>query len=65
MKIGIVGSGYVGSTAAYALIMRGIGREVVLVDANKARAMAEADDLYHAVPFASPLEVYEIGRAHV
>ena len=57
MKIGIVGCGFVGSTAAYALIMRGTGREVVLVDANAGRAAAEADDLYHAVPFANPIEV--------
>jgi len=34
MKVGIVGAGYVGSTAAYALVMRGVGREVVLVDKN-------------------------------
>lgn len=57
MKVGIVGSGMVGATAAYALVMRGIGREIVLVDANQARAQAEADDLLHAVPFASPLRV--------
>lgn len=57
MKIGIVGSGFVGATAAYALIMRGIGREIVLVDLNAARAQAEADDLFHAVPFAHPLDV--------
>lgn len=57
MKIGIVGAGYVGATAAYALLMQGIGRKIVLVDINKARAQAEADDLYHAVPFSSPLEI--------
>lgn len=57
MKIGIVGCGFVGSTAAYALIMRGVGREIVLVDRNTARAEAEADDLFHAVPFAKPLSV--------
>jgi L-lactate dehydrogenase len=57
MKVGIVGSGLVGSTAAYALVMRGIGREIVLVDKNAARATAEADDIRHAVPFAYPLEV--------
>ena len=57
MKVGIVGSGLVGSTAAYALVMRGVGREVVLVDRNAARASAEADDLFHAVPFAEPLMV--------
>jgi L-lactate dehydrogenase len=57
MKIGIVGSGFVGATAGYALVMRGVGREIVLVDKNAARAAAEADDIRHAVPFAHPLEV--------
>jgi L-lactate dehydrogenase len=57
MKTGIVGSGFVGATAAYALVMRGVGRRVVLVDMNHARAEAEADDIQHAVPFAHPLEV--------
>ncbi len=57
MKIGIVGSGAVGATTAYALVMRGIGRELVLVDLNKQRAQAEADDLLHAVPFAHPMQV--------
>lgn len=57
MKIGIVGSGRVGSTAAYALIMRGIGGEIVMVDMNMERARAEAADLLHAVPFANPMRV--------
>src|SRR5687768_1100582 len=57
MKTGIVGSGFVGSTAAYALVMRGVGRCVVLVDQNRSRAKSEADDILHAVPFAHPLEV--------
>ncbi|MBN2115581.1 MAG: L-lactate dehydrogenase [Anaerolineales bacterium] len=57
MKTGVVGSGFVGATAAYALVMRGVGRRVVLVDQNRARAEAEADDILHAVPFAHPLEV--------
>jgi L-lactate dehydrogenase len=57
MKVGVVGSGLVGATAAYALVMRGVGREIVLVDKNEARAAAEADDIRHAVPFAHPLEI--------
>lgn len=57
MKTGIVGSGFVGATAAYALVMRGVGRRLVLVDQNRTRAEAEADDILHAVPFANPLEV--------
>lgn len=57
MKVGIVGSGFVGATTAYALVMQGVGREIVLVDRNTQRARAEADDLLHAVPFAQPLQV--------
>lgn len=70
MKVGIVGCGLVGATAAYALIMRGVGREIVLVDKNKQRTDAEADDLFHAVPFANPLSVIsgdypDLAGAHV
>jgi L-lactate dehydrogenase len=57
MKIGIVGCGMVGSASAYALVMSGVGREIVLVDLNRARAEAEANDIYHAVPFSNPLTV--------
>lgn len=57
MKVGIVGCGFVGSTAAYAMVMHGVGREIVLVDRNTDRAAAEADDIRHAVPFAHPLEI--------
>ncbi len=57
-KIGIVGSGFVGATAAYAMVMRGVGREIILVDLNRARAEAEADDIIHAVPFAEPVNVH-------
>lgn len=57
MKIGIVGSGMVGATAAYALVMRGVGREIILVDKFEKRAIAEAADILHAVPFAHPLTV--------
>jgi len=58
MKVGIIGTGLVGSTAAYALVMRGVGREIVLIDLDKKRAQAEADDILHAVPFTNPLQVY-------
>ena len=57
MKVGIVGCGMVGSASAFALVMRGVGREIVLVDMNQARAEAEANDIHHAVPFAHPLTV--------
>ena len=52
-----MGCGMVGSASAFALVMRGVGREIVLVDANRARAEAEANDIFHAVPFAHPMTV--------
>jgi L-lactate dehydrogenase len=56
-KIGIAGAGMVGSASAFAMVMRGVGREIVLVDVNRARAEAEANDIFHAVPFANPMTV--------
>jgi len=58
MKVGIIGAGLVGSTAAYAMINQGIGREIILVDLNLERSNAEANDLRHAVPFTHPLLVH-------
>jgi L-lactate dehydrogenase len=62
-KIGIVGCGMVGSASAFAMVMRGVGREIVLVDVNRARAEAEANDIFHAVPFASPMTIRAGGYA--
>jgi L-lactate dehydrogenase len=57
MKIGIIGAGNVGSTAAYAMVMLGVGSEVVLVDLDEKLTIAQAQDIMHAAPFASPLAV--------
>ncbi|MAY60871.1 MAG: L-lactate dehydrogenase [Rhizobiales bacterium] len=53
MKVGIVGTGMVGSSAAYAMALLGVGNEVVLVDANEKLALAQAEDIAHATPFAT------------
>jgi L-lactate dehydrogenase len=52
MKVAIIGAGMVGSAAGFALILKGIATELVLVDLNEARARAEAEDIAHAVPFS-------------
>ncbi|WP_172300211.1 L-lactate dehydrogenase [Pseudoruegeria sp. HB172150] len=57
MKVGIVGVGMVGSAAGYALALRGGASEIVLVDQNEALAVAQAEDIAHAVPFAHPARV--------
>lgn len=52
MKVGIIGAGSVGSATAFALVMKGVARKVVLIDANEKKAQAEAMDIAHAAPFA-------------
>lgn len=54
MKVGIIGCGFVGSSAAYAMVLRGVASELVLIDLNAALAQAQAEDLRHAAPFAAP-----------
>jgi L-lactate dehydrogenase len=58
MKVGIIGNGLVGSTAAYALAMRRSANEIVLIDANEKRSIAEAADIQHAVPFIQAMDIY-------
>ena len=58
MKVGIIGSGMVGSTSAYAIMMKKAASEIVLIDSNPLRASAEAQDIQHAVPFAHATDIY-------
>jgi L-lactate dehydrogenase len=55
----------VGSAAGFALILKGIAKELVLVDIDEARARAEAEDIAHAVPFAAPAIVRHGGYADI
>ncbi|WP_159951762.1 L-lactate dehydrogenase [Rhizobium sp. 18065] len=57
MKVGIVGAGMVGSSAGYALALMGIASDIVLIDQNAALALAQAEDISHAVPFMSSTTV--------
>ncbi|MCK8828331.1 L-lactate dehydrogenase [Natroniella acetigena] len=57
-KIAIIGAGGVGATTAYALMIKGIGSEIVLVDINKQKAEGEAMDLNHGSSFVNPVKVY-------
>ena len=57
-RVSIVGVGNVGTTYAYALLLSGLASEIVLIDANRAKAEGEAMDLNHAVPFTHPTRVW-------
>lgn len=58
MKVGIVGAGLVGSTAAYAIGLMRAAPDVVLVDQSRKLAEAQAADILHAMPFASTCRVH-------
>lgn len=53
--IGIVGTGHVGVAAAYAVFLRGLCSEIILIDKNHERAEGEAMDLMHGQAFGEPV----------
>ena len=56
-KIVIVGDGYVGSTAAYTIMLGGLFNEIVLIDIDSKKASGDADDMNHGVSFVKPVAV--------
>jgi len=56
-KVVVVGAGAVGSTFAYALAQRGLAEEIVLIDANRDFAEAQALDLAHGMPYYPSAEI--------
>lgn len=57
-RIAIIGAGHVGATAAYALMLRALFREIVLIDNNRALAEAEALDIADANALARPTRIW-------
>jgi L-lactate dehydrogenase len=57
-KIAVIGAGGVGATTAYALMVQGVGSEIVLIDVNKEKAEGEAMDLRHGASFVNPVDIY-------
>ncbi len=50
-KIGIVGAGRVGTTVAYAALIRGVAKQISLYDPTRAKVAAEVLDLNHGMMF--------------
>lgn len=57
-KVAIVGTGFVGSSIAYALALRDIAREIVLIDRNKEKCAGEAFDIRHGLPSMGTSDLY-------
>lgn len=56
-KIGVIGAGNVGAAIVNALVLRNIGREIVLFNRDKSKAVAEAMDIDDTVPLLSEMKV--------
>lgn len=57
-KVAIIGAGFVGSSIAYALAIRDIAREIVLIDINREKAEGEAWDIRHGLPIMGTTDLY-------
>jgi len=50
-KVCIIGSGYVGASITYALMMKELAHEIVLIDTNREKTEAEVLDIRHGIPY--------------
>ena len=57
-RIVVIGIGSVGSTTAFTLLLRGRMEELVLIDVNKGKAIGDALDMNHGLPFVSRAKVW-------
>lgn len=57
-KVAVIGCGFVGASCAFTLMQHGLFSEMMLLDADKARAEGEAMDISHGLLYASPMNIY-------
>jgi L-lactate dehydrogenase len=57
-KIAIIGAGAVGSTTAYALMLRNIAAEILLIDINDLRCKGEVLDLSDTLAFSASSDIH-------
>eukprot|EP00767_Chilomastix_cuspidata_P007915 gnl/Chilomastix_cuspidata/8816.p1 GENE.gnl/Chilomastix_cuspidata/8816~~gnl/Chilomastix_cuspidata/8816.p1 ORF type:complete len:316 (+),score=8.94 gnl/Chilomastix_cuspidata/8816:260-1207(+) len=56
-KIGVIGAGNVGAAIVNALVLRNIGKEIVLFNRDKNKAVAEAMDIDDTIPLLSEMKI--------
>lgn len=57
-KVAIIGAGYVGATIAYALALKDVAREIVMIDVNHEKTDGEAKDIRHGLPTIGTADLY-------
>ena len=56
-KAAVIGCGFVGASIAFRFLQQGLFSELVLLDANQAKAEGEAMDLSDGLPYAAPMTI--------
>jgi L-lactate dehydrogenase len=56
-KVSIIGAGNVGMRYAYALMLKGLARQIVIVDIDRKRLEGEVMDLSHGEPYVAPVRI--------
>ncbi|ABN51583.1 MAG TPA: L-lactate dehydrogenase [Hungateiclostridium thermocellum] len=57
-KVAIIGAGFVGASAAFTMALRQTANELVLIDVFKEKAIGEAMDINHGLPFMGQMSLY-------
>lgn len=57
-KVAVIGAGFVGSSIAYALALKDIARDIVLIDIAAEKTAGEAMDIRHGIPSMGTANVY-------
>ena len=57
-KVCIIGAGAVGATIAFAISMKQLCSELVLIDVNQEKALGEALDISHGLPFLGQMDIH-------
>lgn len=57
-RVVVIGTGAVGATTAYTLLLRNRMSELVFIDANKDLALGEALDMNHGLPFVGGVKLW-------
>lgn len=56
-KVTVIGAGFVGSTAAYTLMMSGLVSEIAFIDVDAGKVEGEVMDLNHGMQFVRPVKI--------
>lgn len=57
-KVAIIGAGFVGASIAYAMALRDIAREIVLINRTTEKVIGEVMDIRHGIPSMGTTDVY-------